>query len=85
MPALPAAFKLPVLLIEGRGDVGMRVLRLLEGRYRLLALTSSAARVESLRAAGAVPLQGNLDEPATLARLAGLADAARSELLSSEP
>jgi nucleoside-diphosphate-sugar epimerase len=75
MPALLSAFKLPVLLIVGCGDVGMRVLRLLEGRYRLLALTSSAARVESLRAAGAVPLQGNLDDPATLARLAGLADA----------
>ena len=53
----------------------MRVLRLLKGRYRLLALTSTPARAEALRAAGAVPLIGNLDEPATLARLAGLADA----------
>ena len=53
----------------------MRVLHLLSGRYRLLALTSTPARAEALRAAGAVPLIGNLDEPATLARLAGLADA----------
>ena len=72
---LPSAFKRPVLLIVGCGDVGMRVLRLLKGRYRLLALTSTPSRAAALRAAGAVPLIGNLDEPATLARLAGLADA----------
>jgi nucleoside-diphosphate-sugar epimerase len=72
---LPSAFKRPVLLIVGCGDVGMRVLRLLKGRYRLLALTSTPARAEALRAAGAVPLIANLDAPATLARLAGLADA----------
>jgi nucleoside-diphosphate-sugar epimerase len=75
MPALPSVFKRPVLLIVGCGDVGMRVLRLLKGRYRLLALTSSPSRAEALRAAGAVPLLGNLDDPATLGRLAGLADA----------
>ena len=72
---LPSAFKRPVLLIVGCGDVGMRVLRLLSGRYRLLALTSTPARAKVLRTAGAVPLIGNLDEPVTLARLAGLADA----------
>jgi nucleoside-diphosphate-sugar epimerase len=53
----------------------MRVLRLLRGRWRLLALTSSAGRCEALRQAGAVPLLGNLDRPTTLARLGGLADA----------
>ena len=63
------------MLIVGCGDVGMRVLRLLNGRWRVVALTSSAARIDVLRAAGAVPLIGNLDDPATLARLAGLADA----------
>ena len=71
----PTAFKRPTLLIIGCGDVGLRVVRLLRGRWRLLALTSSAARVAELRAAGVEPLLGNLDEPATLARLAGLADA----------
>jgi nucleoside-diphosphate-sugar epimerase len=65
----------PTLLVVGCGDVGMRVLRLLHGRWRLLALTSSPARAAELRAAGAVPLVGNLDEASTLARLAGLADA----------
>ena len=71
----PSGFKRPTLLIVGCGDVGMRVVRLLRGRWRLLALTSSAARVAELRAAGAQPLIGNLDDPATLARLGGLADA----------
>lgn len=62
------------LLIIGCGDVGLRVLRQLAGRWRVFALTSSPARAAALRAAGAVPLLGNLDDPATLARLAGLAD-----------
>lgn len=64
----------PRLLIIGCGDVGLRVLRALAGRWQVFALTSSPARAPALRAAGAVPLVGNLDEPATLARLAGLAD-----------
>ena len=64
-----------MLLIVGCGDVGMRVARLLVGRWRVLALTSSPARVAALRAAGIVPLVGDLDRPATLARLADLADA----------
>ena len=68
-------FKRPTLLIVGCGDIGLRVAALLRGRWRLLALTSSAARVAELRAAGVQPLVGNLDAPATLARLAGLADA----------
>ncbi|WP_369820878.1 NAD-dependent epimerase/dehydratase family protein [Pelomonas sp. Root405] len=64
----------PRLLIIGCGDVGLRVLGALAGRWRVFALTSQPARAAELRAAGAVPLIGNLDEPATLARLAGLAD-----------
>jgi nucleoside-diphosphate-sugar epimerase len=70
-----ARSKRPTLLIVGCGDVGMRVLRQLGARWRVVALTSSAARVAVLRAAGAVPMIGNLDDVATLARLAGLADA----------
>jgi len=71
----PARFKRPTLLIVGCGDVGMRVLQLLRGHWRILALTSNPARCAELRAAGAVPLLGNLDLAPTLARLAGLADA----------
>ncbi len=65
----------PVLLIVGCGDVGLRVLRLVRSRYRVLALTSSPVRVLALRAAGAVPLLGNLDDASSLGRLAALADA----------
>jgi nucleoside-diphosphate-sugar epimerase len=74
-PDLPTRFKRPTLLIVGCGDVGLRVARLLRGRWRLLALTSSPARVATLRAAGIVPLVGDLDVPATLGRLGGVADA----------
>ena len=63
------------LLIIGCGDVGLRVLKLLRPlRWRVLALTSQPDRVPALRAAGAIPLVGNLDDPATLARLSGLAE-----------
>ena len=65
----------PTLLVVGCGDIGLRVLRLLRGRWRLLALTSSPARAAELRAAGAVPLLGNLDDAASLARIGALADA----------
>jgi len=51
------------------------VLRRLQARWRVLALTSSPQRVAALRQAGAVPLVGDLDDPATLGRLAALADA----------
>jgi nucleoside-diphosphate-sugar epimerase len=69
----PALFRKPRLLIVGCGDVGERVLRHLHGRYRVLALTSSPERRESLRALGARPLIGDLDRPETLGRLAALA------------
>lgn len=64
----------PVLLIVGCGDIGLRVLRLVRGRFRVLALTSTAARIPLLRAAGATPLFGDLDDLASLGRLAALAD-----------
>jgi len=69
----PALFRKPRLLIVGCGDVGERVLRQLHGRYRVVALTSSPQRRESLRALGARPLIGDLDRPATLGRLGALA------------
>jgi len=71
--ALPARFRRERILVVGCGDVGLRVARELRGRVRLLALTSSPQRVGALRAAGLVPLAGDLDRPHTLARLAGLA------------
>ncbi|RVU46399.1 SDR family oxidoreductase [Rubrivivax rivuli] len=70
-----AAARRPTLLIVGCGDVGLRVLPLVQPAWRVLALTSSPARAPELRALGAIPLIGNLDEPVTLGRLGGLADA----------
>ena len=66
-------FGRPRLLIIGCGDVGMRMLPLLRERFRVYAVTSQPARHAELRAAGAVPLTADLDQPATLARLARLA------------
>lgn len=71
--ALPFRFRRQRVLIIGCGDVGLRVARQLPSRLRLMALTSSADRVEALRRERITPLQGNLDHPATLRRLAGLA------------
>ncbi len=51
----------------------MRVVRALGARVRVLALTSSPERVALLRQQGITPLAGNLDDPASLRRLASLA------------
>ena len=73
--ALPARFRRERVLIVGCGDVGQRAARVLNGarRVRILALTSSAERGPALRAQGITPLLGNLDDPRSLRRLAGLA------------
>jgi len=71
--ALPARFRRERVLLVGCGDVGVRVAAQLQGRVRLLALTSSAGRVAELRALGITPLVGNLDRPSSVNRLAGLA------------
>jgi nucleoside-diphosphate-sugar epimerase len=63
----------PRLLILGCGDIGMRVIRQLRGRFRIFAVTRQAERAGELRAAGAVPVIADLDRPTTLARLGTLA------------
>jgi nucleoside-diphosphate-sugar epimerase len=73
MACLPARFRRPRLLVVGCGDVGLRVLRLVGTRFRVVALTSSPQRRQALRAAGAVPLVGDLDDAASLGRLGALA------------
>src|SRR5215470_17087793 len=61
------------LLIVGCGDVGMRMLPLLRGRYRLFALTRPGREHEAtLRALGGTPLAGDLDDAQSLYRLSGL-------------
>lgn len=75
--ALPARFRRQRVLIVGCGDVGLRTAGVLGApqsqRVRLLALTSSPERVRFFRACGLTPLVGDLDDPASLARLAGVA------------
>ena len=74
-PRTTRLLRRPRLLIVGCGDIGQRVLRLVRTRWRVLAVTSSPQRRAQLRAAGAIPLVADLDDSATLARLARLADA----------
>lgn len=71
--ALPSRFRRERLLIVGCGDVGLRVSRILPSTMRVMALTSSPQRLNLLRAQSITPLLGNLDDPATLQRLAGIA------------
>ena len=71
--ALPARFRRPRVLIVGCGDVGLRAAALLKNSSRVYALTSSATRVSELRQQGITALTGNLDEPVSLRRLAGVA------------
>lgn len=74
-PHPPHAARRPTLLIVGCGDIGLRVLPLVRPGWRVLTLSSSPGRLAALRAAGALPLLGDLDTPQTLGRLGGLADA----------
>ena len=65
--------KRPRLLIIGCGDVGLRLLPLVRERFRVFAVTSNPQRCAQLRTAGAIPLIADLDQPASLRRLRGLA------------
>jgi len=62
------------ILIVGCGDVARRTLPRLLGHYRVFALLRDPAQCAWWRAAGAVPVLADLDRPASLARIAGLAD-----------
>lgn len=61
------------LLIIGCGDVALRMLPLVRGRYRIYALSHSPERYAQLRALGVTPVPGDLDRVTSLAPLAGLA------------
>lgn len=63
------------LLIIGCGDVALRVIPLLTHHYRVFALVRNPARFAALRALGVMPVPGDLDDRASLARIAGLAGA----------
>ncbi len=71
--ALPARFRRERVLIVGCGDIGLRLAALIKGRVRVLALTSTPARVTELTQHGIQPLIGNLDHAKSLHRLSGIA------------
>ena len=71
--ALPARFRRQRILIVGCGDVGLRAARFLPPNIHVMALTSSIEKVTALRRQNITPLVGNLDQPNSLKRLAGLA------------
>ena len=57
----------------GYGDVGARVAGLLRSSSRVFALTRSSNKLTALQGQGITALQGDLDAPDTLRRLAGIA------------
>ncbi|WP_255558803.1 SDR family oxidoreductase [Polynucleobacter sp. AP-Kaivos-20-H2] len=70
---LMQSFGKPSILIIGCGDIGLRVAKQLSRSHRVFALTSQQNRFQELRAVGAIPILGNLDNPESLWRLSGLA------------
>lgn len=61
------------LLVVGFGDIALRTVAQLAGRSRIYALVRNANRREALLARGIIPLRGDLDQPDSLKKLAGLA------------
>ncbi|MDR2839530.1 MAG: NAD-dependent epimerase/dehydratase family protein [Azonexus sp.] len=62
------------ILIVGSGDIARRIFLRLHDRYRVYALLREPGQADFWRAAGAVPLVGDLDDRASLRRFSGLAD-----------
>ncbi len=62
------------ILIVGFGDVGERLASMLINRYRVFALVRKSDRAAFARKLGVIPVLGDLDDPQSLNRIAGLAD-----------
>ena len=62
------------LLIVGCGDIALRALPRALQNYQVFGLVRSSANAERIAAAGAVPVEGDLDDPATLRSLSQRAD-----------
>ena len=62
------------ILIVGSGDVARRILPLLARHRQVYALLRDASRAAEWRALGARPVLADLDDAASLRRLAGLAE-----------
>ncbi|MBI5428855.1 MAG: SDR family oxidoreductase [Nitrosomonadales bacterium] len=63
------------VLVIGCGDVALRTIPLLTRHYRVYALVRNPSYFAKLRALGVMPILGDLDNRASLKRIAGLADA----------
>ena len=62
------------LLIVGCGDIALRALPQLARNYQVFGLVRAAGQADRIAAFGATPLMGDLDDPATLAAPAAMAD-----------
>lgn len=63
------------LLIAGMGDVARRALPRLVKHWRVLVLAHHQDAAHAARVGGAIPIMADLDDAASLSRLAGQADA----------
>jgi saccharopine dehydrogenase-like NADP-dependent oxidoreductase len=66
-------FNHPRILIVGCGDVGQRMLPILVKTYKVFALTRQIENIKNIRSLGAMPILGDLDQPASLHRLSQIA------------
>ena len=64
-----------ILLLVGCGDIALRAAPLLRVHYQLLGLCRRPENYDQLRLCGITPVFGDLDNPKSLDRLAGIAHA----------
>jgi nucleoside-diphosphate-sugar epimerase len=62
------------LLIAGCGDIALRTIPLLQGRYCLYALVRNPAKAARLRTLGVTPLIADMDDRQSMGRISGIAD-----------
>ena len=62
------------LLIIGCGDIALRAAPLLDRYYRVFGLSRRTENFKKLRSCRIIPILGDLDQPASLKRLSGIAD-----------
>jgi nucleoside-diphosphate-sugar epimerase len=62
------------LLIVGCGDIALRALPRLTRNFKVFGLVRATGQADRIAALGAEPIPGDLDDPATLTALVGVAD-----------
>src|SRR4029077_4906700 len=61
-------------LLGGCGDIPLRALPRLARKYQVFGLVRASAQADRIAALGAIPLTGDLDEPASLHALSAGSD-----------